>query len=252
MGRTNVKNLTHSKKIRPGWLSAGLLLCLLPAAMAIAQQPAAMPPVPAPAPLMVQPGFVVVIDPAHGGTDTGARLSGQLLEKDLVLALSAALRTQLASQGIQVLATRTSDTNVSPLNRAELANHAQAAACIILHATATGSGVHLFTSSLAPASGSRFLPWQTAQSAHVTQSLRLSSEIDSALAHAAVPVTLGRTALEPMDSFACPAVAVEVAPLEGGSTTKAAPLTNATYQKRVIDALTAAIDQWRNDWRQQP
>jgi N-acetylmuramoyl-L-alanine amidase len=86
----------------------------------------------------------------------------------------------------------------------------------------------------------------------VEQSLRLSSEINSALGHAAVPVTLGRTSLQPMDSFACPAVAVEIAPLVGGNTTKATPLTDVSYQNRIIDALTAALTQWKNDWRQQP
>ena len=231
----------------------GLIACLLPSTMAaVAQQQTPLPAVPAPLPRPVQPGFVVIIDAAHGGADPGARINDRLLEKDLILAVAGRLRSLLAAQGVQVLATRESDKDVSALDRAQLANHAQAAACISLHATATGSGVHLFTSSLAATAGGRFLPWQTVQSAYMTQSLRLSSEIDSALAHAAVPVTLGRTALQPMDSFACPAVAVEIAPLEGGSTTKAAPLIDAAYQKKVMDALTAAVEQWRNDWRQQP
>ncbi len=34
------------------------------------------------------------------------------------------------------------------IQRAGIANHASASACLILHATATGTGVHLFTSSL--------------------------------------------------------------------------------------------------------
>jgi N-acetylmuramoyl-L-alanine amidase len=211
-----------------------------------------MPAVPAPARPQVQPQFVVVLDAAHGGNDTGARISDRLLEKDLSLALSVRLRAELQSRQIQVVTTRDVDAPVSMQTRAENANHALAAACITLHATATGSGVHLFTSSLAPTPATRFLPWQSAQSAYVTQSLRLSSEINSALGHAAVPVTLGRTSLQPMDSFACPAVAVEVAPLTGGSGTKAAPLTDADYQKKVVDALAAALAQWQNDWRQQP
>jgi N-acetylmuramoyl-L-alanine amidase len=95
------------------------------------------------------------------------------------------------------------------------------------------------------------MPWQTAQSAYVTQSLKLSSDIDSALAHAEVPVTLGRTALQPMDSFACPAVAVEIAPLQAGASTKAQPISDEEYQRAILGALAAAIDEWRKDWRQQ-
>jgi N-acetylmuramoyl-L-alanine amidase len=211
-----------------------------------------LPGVPSAQRAQVQPQYVVVLDAAHGGNDVGARFTDTLLEKDLSLGFSVRLRQALASHGIQVVTTRDTDVAVSMLTRGETANHAMAAACIALHATATGSGVHLFTSSLAPTAYTKFLPWQSAQSAYVTQSLRLSSEIATALGHAAVPVTLGRTSLQPMDTFACPAVAVEIAPLAGGNTTKTTPLTDVSYQNRIIDALTDALTQWKNDWRQQP
>jgi len=210
------------------------------------------PSVPSPTPPSVAPRFLVVLDAAHGGDDTGARITDRLLEKDITLSLTIRLRSMLSAHGIRVITTRDSDANLSATNRAEAANRMSAAACVLIHSTATGSGVHLYTSSLAPTPVTRFMPWQTAQSGYVTQSLKLSSEIDSALAHAEIPVTLGRTSLQPMDSLVCPAVAVEVAPLAAGSTTKAAPLTDATYQRSILDALTAAIDEWRNDWRQQP
>lgn len=211
-----------------------------------------MPAVPTAPRATVTPQFLVVLDAAHGGSDTGARFSGGQLEKDITLNLSVRLRSTLSAHGIGVVTTRESDANIAGQARAETANGVSAAACILIHATATGSGVHLYTSSLAPAPLTRFMPWQTAQSAYVTQSLKLSSEIDSALAHAEIPVTLGRTSLQPMDSFACPAVAVEVAPLQEGATTKGRDISDPGYQKSVIDALTAAIDQWRNDWKQQP
>lgn len=110
--------------------------------------------------------------------------------------------------------------------------------------------MHLFTSSLTPTANARFLAWQTAQSAYVTQSLKLESEIDSALAHAAIPVTLGRASVEPMDSLTCPEVAVEVAPLVGGHVTTAKPVTDASYQAAVANAVAAALEQWRSDWKQ--
>lgn len=211
-----------------------------------------VPPVPPPAAPRVAPRFQVLIDAAHGGTDTGARLTSDLLEKDLTLNLSNRLRSLLAARGIAVTTTRNSDENLSAEERAEIANQTPFAACILVHATATGSGLHLYTSSLARAPLVKFMPWQTAQAAYVTQSMKLSSDIDSALAHAAIPVTLGRTALQPLDSFACPAVAVELAPLQGGSTTKSEPITDEEYQQTVLNALAAALEEWRNDWRQQP
>ncbi len=247
-----------------GGVLRAVLLCLplLAAQPVRAQQappaPVLMPPaaglpsVPAAPPASVQPRFVVVLDPAHGGSQAGATITDRLLEKDVVLSLSVRLRSALTSRGIPVVATRESDVALTPLARAETANHASAAACIILHATATGTGVHLYTSSLTRTASSRFLPWQTAQSGSVAQSLRLSSEINSAMAHAEIPVALGQTSLQPMDSFACPAVAVEVAPLAAAGSSPAAPLSDPAYQKSIVDALAAALLQWRDDWRQQP
>jgi N-acetylmuramoyl-L-alanine amidase len=235
-------------------LLAALVLSFNPIASgAQAAEQAAPPPAagnPAPRVAPAQPHFLVVIDAAHGGPDSGARLNERLLEKDLVLALSMRLRSALNSHGISVVTTRESDVLVTPVSRAETADHAVAAACISLHATATGSGVHLFTTSLTEIPVTRFLPWDTAQGAYAGQSLRLSSEIDSAMARAEIPVTLGRTAIQPLDNFTCPAVAVEIAPLSVSG--KVTPVSDPVYQNRVIAALAAAIEQWERDWRQQP
>jgi N-acetylmuramoyl-L-alanine amidase len=156
----------------------------------------------------------------------------------------------LGAHGISVVTTRESDGAISALNRAETANHVGAAACITLHATASGSGVHIFTTSLTPITMTRFLPWDTAQGAYAEQSVRLASEFDTALTHAEIPVTLGRTAMEPLDSFTCPAVVVEFAPLY--TTGKVTPLSDSAYQDRIVAAIAAAIEQWQHDWRQQP
>ena len=243
------------------WIEAVTALGMAAAAGRFAQQsPAppqlpqapAVPSVPAPAPAnpVQPPRFLVVLDAAHGGSDTGARIGNGVLEKDITLTLSARLRSTLHAHGIDVVMTRQSDVNLLPVDRAEMANRAQGAACLVIHATATGSGVHLFTSSLAPTANARFLPWETAQSAYVTQSMKLESEIDSALAHAAIPVSLGKASVEPMDSMTCPEVAIEMAPLVGGHVTDSRAITDASYQKSVVDAVTAALEQWRSDWKQ--
>lgn len=256
------------------WIEIGAIACLWITMLSSGQEqtPAAVPkePVPAvPAPATaphVVPQFLVLLDPAHGGNDTGARLSSTLLEKDLTLDLTNRLRSMLEARGIGVALTRNSDETLPAVDRAEIANSTPFAACILIHATATGSGVHLYTSSLAaspslptppppattPVPAVKFMPWATAQSAHVTESMKLSSDIDSAMAHAEIPVTLGRTSLQPMDSDACPAVAVEIAPLLGGRSTKAEPITDADYQRAILGALAAAVDEWRNEWREQP
>jgi N-acetylmuramoyl-L-alanine amidase len=232
---------------------ACLAIAFLPAPqVAGAQSPSNPPPAPpASAPVVkAGPRFAVVIDAAHGGADSGAHLSEHLLEKDLALTLSVRLRSMLGAHGIYVVTTRESDSAIPALNRAEAANHVGAAACITLHATTSGSGVHLFTSSLTPVSMTRFLPWETAQGAYAEQSLRLSSEVDSAMTHAEIPVTLGRTALQPLDSFTCPAVVVEFSPLNNSG--RVTQLSDPGYEDRIVAAMVAAVEQWQRDWRQQP
>ncbi len=231
--------------------SLAMALALSLSRLALAQSPSNPPPTPAPpAVAHAAPHFVVVIDAAHGGTDGGARLSDHLQEKDLALSLSVRLRSMLGAHGISAITTRESDSAISALNRAETANHVGAAACITLHATTSGSGVHLFTSSLTQIPMTRFLPWETAQGAYAEQSLRLSSELDSAMTHAEIPVTLGRTALQPLDSFTCPAVVVEFSPLNNSGRMTA--LSDPGYQDRIVAAMAAAVEQWQRDWRQQP
>ena len=200
--------------------------------------------------------FIVVLDAAHGGNEAGAALgTGQNAEpaqqeKTFTLAFAGRLRALLAARGISVALTREGDTAVDASHRAEVANRARAQACVSLHASISGNGVHLYVSSLAPAEGTRLMPWKTAQAAFVTRSLKLAGEMNAALSHAGVPVYLGRTALAGMDSMACPAVAVELAPLAAAAHTQAAVLSDAAYQAQVANALAAALVQWRAEGQQ--
>jgi N-acetylmuramoyl-L-alanine amidase len=196
-----------------------------------------------------QPGFVVVLDAAHGGNDTGGRLANNQLEKSVTLALSVRLRSLLAVRGMQVVTTRESDTTIEQFQRTAIANHAHAQACLSLHASASGSGVHLFTSSLALTQPKRLPAWKTAQAPWVTRSLTLAGELNSALLHAGMNVTLGRTALPALDSMTCPAVAVEIAPEREGQSLQAR-LDNPGYQARVASALAAALLEWRAEAHQ--
>ena len=199
------------------------------------------------------PRYTVLLDAAHGGSETGARLKDRLPEKDLTLALSVRLRSILTAHGIAVVTTRESDTNPQPEQRAGLANRTHPSACLLLHATTSGTGVHLYTSSLSPQQAATppggLLPWATAQAAFLTQSLRLASDLSEAFAHAAIPVTLGSVSLQPIDSLACPAVILELAPLLPRRGKAGAEIDGPAYQIRVVDALGGALEQWRADWQ---
>ena len=195
---------------------------------------------------------LVVLDPAHGGPDAGAKLGDQLLEKDVTLALAARLRATLTAAGFTVVATRDADS-LTPLTndqRAETANRAHAVACLVIHATGTGSGVHVYASTLEAkepaAAGDDFeaTPWDSAQAESVGQSLRLQSDLNAAMGTANLPAVMGRATVKPLDNLTCPAVVVEVAPLrtEGGDAT---PVSDGAYQQRVADALAKALQTWR-------
>jgi N-acetylmuramoyl-L-alanine amidase len=238
----------HHRRRLPGSLAA--LLALFTSLSALAQTPPGS-----------APRFVVVLDAAHGGDDPGARLGNQS-EKDLTLALSVKLRSLLMARGMIVVTTRESGADVDAERRAEIANRANAAACLNLHAALasgkSGPAVHLFLSSLPPAADARFppqrqrpvagdpdfVPWRTAQSAWITRSTELAGELNSALTHAGIAVTLGRTTLPAIDSMACPAVAIEIAPQRQAD---AASADDAAFEAQVAEALAAALVEWRAD-----
>jgi len=244
---------------RAAFTFAAILLLVaisLPTAGQAPPTPAAQAPPPVPAPLPPQPPrFLVVLDAAHGGDDPGGRIGDQP-EKAFTLALSVRLRSLLGARGIQVITTRESDATLDTARRAEIANHANAQACLSLHASTAGSGVHLFVSSLAPTQSTRLPAWKTAQAAWVTRSLALAGVVNSALLHDGLTVTLGRAGLPAIDSMACPALAIEVAPDHSSGASGPGPgpdapsLDDPDYQARIAEALAAAVLEWKTEPRQ--
>jgi N-acetylmuramoyl-L-alanine amidase len=191
---------------------------------------------------------LIFLDPAHGGPDTGAQFPNHILEKDLTLAFTARLRTTLAAASFNIMAPRDADPAevLLPDQRASLANHARPTACLLIHATPSGSGVHIFTSTL-PDIGEvkpwQPVPWDTAQSSFISPSRQLADLIAASLLQAKIPVILSPASIAPLDNLTCPALALEIAPLTIGDATT--PVTDAAYQQRIAAAITAAIQQWR-------
>ncbi|MFN3351102.1 N-acetylmuramoyl-L-alanine amidase, partial [Pseudorhodoplanes sp.] len=84
------------------------------------------------------PRPLIVIDPGHGGPDTGTKAGGgEIMEKNVVLDFSLTLRDQLEKTGrYRVALTRTDDTFI-PLNeRVRFARQRQADLFISVHADA--------------------------------------------------------------------------------------------------------------------
>ena len=78
---------------------------------------------------------IVVIDPGHGGRDPGATsVSGQIVEKDLTLALARELRDDLVKRGrVRVAMTRDDDRYLSLDDRAAVARRLNAAMFVSVH-----------------------------------------------------------------------------------------------------------------------
>ncbi len=103
----------------------------------------------------VEPGALplVVLDPGHGGVDSGARASNGALEKDVVFEFARALMERLRSGGrYQVTMTRTGDVFVPLGERVRIARAAGAALFVSIHADTLGdepgvSGATVYTVS---------------------------------------------------------------------------------------------------------
>src|SRR5205085_2552355 len=143
---------------------------------------------------------VVVIDPGHGGMDTGAK-GAAVVEKDLTLILARRLRTALQMRlGSTVLLTRDSDIALDNEARSAVANNNQANLFISLHAgyslNKLDASSYVFVmkenfgeaTTTNAAAGTRdqlFLPWylgyRTHRQASVTAANILQEELSKAI-----------------------------------------------------------------------
>ena len=80
---------------------------------------------------------LIVLDPGHGGIDTGTKGSGGELEKDVVLAFTQTLREKLEGSGkYRVAMTRSDDTFIPLAERVRFARSRNAGLFISVHADA--------------------------------------------------------------------------------------------------------------------
>jgi N-acetylmuramoyl-L-alanine amidase len=180
----------------------------------IVQQPpgpaAGAPPASAPQPSPVL--RTVVIDPGHGGEETGAVGPGNVVEKDITLDIARRLSAVLAADPtLRTVLTRASDILTALDERAAVANHEKAAVFISIHANASRAagarGAETYYLSLSasdklsdavaqeensPAGASPagpqetspgldFILWDMAQSAHLKESAMLAEAIQNEL-----------------------------------------------------------------------
>jgi N-acetylmuramoyl-L-alanine amidase len=185
------------------------------------------------------PRFLVIIDPGHGGAETGAVITPTLLEKDVVLTLARRVQRELQAKGIAAGLLRTSDVAIGLDQRATSTNAARAALYITLHAANTGRGVHVFTSLLPAENMQRngFLPWETAQAAYLDLSQTVAGSVAAELETRKLPNATFVASLRPMNNVAAPAIAVEIAPPDD----KVENIASPEYQEKVAQSIAAGV-----------
>jgi len=209
----------------------------------VAQLPIAQPSVALPtAPIVKAPAgprFLVLIDPAHGGSEIGSAISPTLPEKDVVLALGRKVQHELANRGISAGLLRNSDIAITLDQRAISGNAARPAIYLALHAANSGKGVHVFTALLpVEAVSSRdFLPWETAQTAYLDLSGSVAGSVAAELEARKLPNATLAAPLRPMNNIAAPAIAIEIASPSGDVNDIASP----AYLDQVAQSIAAGI-----------
>ena len=213
------------------------------------QQPPLQQGLPAqPPPAALPPGPVIVLDPAHGGTDPGARGPSGTVEKDIVLQFARTVRAGLERQGYRVVMTRNDDSNPSHDDRTAMADSHRDAIFVTLHVSSTGTiGTArayycLLSSPLAsPASStvvtagnspptlapSGLTMWDDAQRPYHDASHRLADVLQGQLAQlfSGSPRASTGAAVAGLRAVAAPAVAVEISSISVPDATSLAAMT---------------------------
>jgi len=160
---------------------------------------------------------IVVLDPAHGGTDPGARGAQGIRESDLVLDLTTQVRRALEAQGFQVLQTRSSNENPSFDDRSAIANAQRGAVFVTLHIASSGlpgtARVYVMPDMPSRANDGGILSWDLAQGAYVSLSRKFGEAVQGQLAQRfkGSPSNVQTASVRQLRTTAAPAIAVEIA-----------------------------------------
>jgi len=214
----------------------------------------------------------IVIDPGHGGDETGARGSQGIVEKNITLSVARRLKAALETRlGVRVLLTREGDQTVPLDQRASLANNNKADLFLSLHANASVrpsvSGAEVFFLSLAEygdeaqeaaRAQSETLPvlgggnrdievvlWEMAQARHIEQSAAFAKAIEASLRERVPmsPRSLQQAPFRVLVGANMPAVLVEIGFLTNPQQEQR--LASDDYQNALVQALVDGIVRYR-------
>jgi N-acetylmuramoyl-L-alanine amidase len=159
---------------------------------------------------------VVVLDPAHGGTDSGARGTGGIRESEIVLDFAIQVRHALEAQGFQVVQTRQGNDDPSFDDRSATANAQRGAVFVTLHVSSTGvpGSARVYVNSDLPTvtDSSGMILWDRAQAPFLDLSRKLGDLVQGFLAQhfKGSPDSAQSATVRQLRTTAAPAIAVEI------------------------------------------
>lgn len=207
-----------------------------------------------------RPLRVLVLDPGHGGADSGF-VAGGLREKDLALRLARLLRERLLRRlpGIEIRLTRDADRAMSSLARVEAANRARGDLYLSLHFDGVaGTEARGVSATVAPPLGfdleSAFssnrggeplalVRWRDAAGRYASDSRGVAELLLAALeADGRTPARLRQARVMPLEGANMPAVMLECGTLSREAERTA--LADARSLERLADVLARALERY--------
>jgi len=237
--------------------------------------PLTSPPPPAETSVHRNPVDIVVIDPGHGGDDTGAKGPDGTPEKTVTLAIALRLRDALQKQGLTVFLTRNRDVALKLADRPAVAESVHADLFLSIHANGyklmSAEGFETFFASLTPTdqAASDLAQWENqepgapavtdpvatdlelilgdmAQAEALADSQRLAEIIQERMAAVMASENRGvkQAPFKVLMASRAPAVLVEVGFIT--SPREARAITSPQTQQKIVNALAAAVLRYRD------
>lgn len=205
------------------------------------------------------PFALVVIDPGHGGQDSGTIKTG-MVEKELTLDLAHRLQRQLQERGLATLLTRTDDSYVSLQDRTAIANDQQACVFVSIHfdeaGRAAATGIETFYAAHPITFPERVASWlpflqRTSSEPPNIESQSLATFIQESLVAHTQAVNRGT---RPQQFFVIANVRHPAVLVEGGFLTNkedVAKLANNDYREQMATAISEGIVRYRDTLQEQ-
>jgi N-acetylmuramoyl-L-alanine amidase len=213
-----------------------------------------LPPLPPAAPFAL-----VVIDPGHGGQDSGTMKSG-MVEKELTVDVAHRIERHLQARGLATLLTRSDDSYVSLTDRAAIANNQPESVFVSVHFDEAGrsaaTGIETYYAAHAISFPERVASWlpflrRTSSDPPNLESQSLATFVQESLVAHTQAMNRGT---RPQQFFVIANVRHPAVLVEGGFLTNKEDVTrlaNGDYREQMAAAISEGILRYRDTLQEQ-